>query len=110
MESASRRSGPPPASSLAAPPEFYADENTVTRSVRNLLTRLGTCCTARPSCTAAARLPSGPATRTGERGGVDRELDLQLDCHRVNLPMLAGRGPLRTRRQTPAVTSSLPHR
>jgi hypothetical protein len=26
---------------LAAPPEFYADENTVTRSVRNLLTRLG---------------------------------------------------------------------
>jgi hypothetical protein len=41
MESASRRSGPPPASSLAAPPEFYADENTVTRSVRSLLTRLG---------------------------------------------------------------------
>jgi hypothetical protein len=26
---------------LAAPPEFYADENTVTRSVRNLLTGLG---------------------------------------------------------------------
>jgi hypothetical protein len=41
MESASRRSGPPPASSLAAPPEFYADENVVTRSVRSLLTRLG---------------------------------------------------------------------
>jgi hypothetical protein len=28
-------------SSLAAPPEFYADENTVTRSVRSLLTGLG---------------------------------------------------------------------
>jgi hypothetical protein len=41
MESASKRSEPPPASSLAAPPEFYADENTVTRSVRNLLTGLG---------------------------------------------------------------------
>ena len=40
-ESASRKSGPPHASSLAAPPEFYADENTVTRSVRNLLTGLG---------------------------------------------------------------------
>jgi hypothetical protein len=26
---------------LATPPEFYADENTVTRSVRNLLTGLG---------------------------------------------------------------------
>jgi hypothetical protein len=26
---------------LAAPPEFYADENTVTRSVRDLLTGLG---------------------------------------------------------------------
>ena len=26
---------------MAAPPEFYADENTVTRSVRNLLTGLG---------------------------------------------------------------------
>jgi hypothetical protein len=26
---------------LAAPPEFYADENTVTRSVRSLLTGLG---------------------------------------------------------------------
>lgn len=41
MESASKRSGPPLASSLAAPPEFYADENTVTRSVRILLTGLG---------------------------------------------------------------------
>ena len=41
MELASKRSGPPPASSLAAPPEFYADENTVTRSVRNLLNGLG---------------------------------------------------------------------
>lgn len=41
MESASKRSVPPPASSLATPPEFYADENTVTRSVRNLLAGLG---------------------------------------------------------------------
>ncbi len=30
-ESASRKSESPPASSLASPPEFYADENTVTR-------------------------------------------------------------------------------
>ena len=35
------RSGPPPASSWAAPPEFYLDENAVTRSVRRLLTGLG---------------------------------------------------------------------
>jgi hypothetical protein len=34
-------SGPPPASSWAAPPEFYVDENTVTRSVRRRLTGLG---------------------------------------------------------------------
>ena len=41
MESASRTSGPPHASSWATPPEFYADENVVTRSVRRLLTGLG---------------------------------------------------------------------
>ena len=34
-------SGPPPASSWATPPEFYLDENAVTRSVRRLFTRLG---------------------------------------------------------------------
>jgi hypothetical protein len=34
-------SGPPPASSWAAPPEFYADENVVTRSVLRLLHGLG---------------------------------------------------------------------
>jgi hypothetical protein len=41
MESASTTSGPPPASSLATPPEFYLDENTVTRSVRRRLEELG---------------------------------------------------------------------
>lgn len=41
MESASRKFGPPPASSWAAPPEFYLDENAVTRSVRKLLVQLG---------------------------------------------------------------------
>ncbi len=35
------RSGPPHASSWATPPEFYADENVVTRSVRRLLGDLG---------------------------------------------------------------------
>src|SRR5260370_37247544 len=40
-ESASKTSGPPPASSWAAPPEFYADENAVTRSVLRLLRGLG---------------------------------------------------------------------
>lgn len=34
-------SEPPHASSWATPPEFYLDENTVTRSVRRLLTGLG---------------------------------------------------------------------
>lgn len=34
-------SEPPPASSWAAPPEFYLDENSVTRMVRRLLTSLG---------------------------------------------------------------------
>ena len=34
-------SGPPPASSWAAPPEFYTDENTGTRAVRRRLTDLG---------------------------------------------------------------------
>jgi hypothetical protein len=37
-------SGPPPASSWAAPPEFYLDENAVTRTVRRLLTQLGYQC------------------------------------------------------------------
>lgn len=41
MESASRTSGPPHASSWATPPEFYADENSVTRSVCRLLRGLG---------------------------------------------------------------------
>lgn len=40
-ESASTTSGPPPASSWAAPPEFYTDENITTRAVRRYLTRLG---------------------------------------------------------------------
>jgi hypothetical protein len=34
-------SGPPPASSWATPPEFYTDENTVTRAVRRRLIGLG---------------------------------------------------------------------
>jgi hypothetical protein len=34
-------SEPPRASSWATPPEFYLDENTVSRSVRHLLTGLG---------------------------------------------------------------------
>lgn len=34
-------SEPPHAYSWATPPEFYLDENTVTRSVRRLLTDLG---------------------------------------------------------------------
>lgn len=34
-------SGPPPASSWAAAPEFYTDENSGTRAVRRLLVRLG---------------------------------------------------------------------
>ncbi|MFJ2033760.1 hypothetical protein [Streptosporangium sp. NPDC087985] len=34
-------SGPPPASSWATPPEFYLDENSVSRSVRKLLAELG---------------------------------------------------------------------
>ncbi|MGH3199484.1 MAG: hypothetical protein ACRDNT_26985 [Streptosporangiaceae bacterium] len=40
-ESASTMSEPPPASSWATPPEFYADENSVTRSVRRRLKALG---------------------------------------------------------------------
>jgi hypothetical protein len=40
-ESASKTSGPPHASSWATPPEFYADENSVTRSVCRLLRGLG---------------------------------------------------------------------
>jgi len=40
-ESASTTSGPPLASSWATPPEFYTDENTVTRAVRRLLIGLG---------------------------------------------------------------------
>jgi len=36
-------SEPPRASSWATPPEFYLDENTVTRSVRRLLADLGYC-------------------------------------------------------------------
>lgn len=34
-------SGPPPASSWAAPPEFYLDANVVTKSVRRRLIELG---------------------------------------------------------------------
>lgn len=41
MESASKMYGPPPASSLATPPEFYLDENAVTRSVLRRLEELG---------------------------------------------------------------------
>jgi hypothetical protein len=43
-ESASKPSGPPHASSWAAPPEFYLDENAVTRSVRRFLVALGYAC------------------------------------------------------------------
>ncbi|MEV6987303.1 hypothetical protein AB0M95_39435 [Sphaerisporangium sp. NPDC051017] len=39
--SPSTTSGPPPASSWATPPEFYLDENSVSRSVRKLLSGLG---------------------------------------------------------------------
>jgi hypothetical protein len=38
------RSVPPHASSWAAPPEFYLDENAVTRAVRKLLAELGYRC------------------------------------------------------------------
>jgi PIN domain-containing protein len=41
LESASKTSAPPPASSWAAPPEFYLDENSVTRRVRRFLADLG---------------------------------------------------------------------
>ena len=41
MGSPSTTSAPPPASSWATPPEFYADENVVGRSVRRLLSELG---------------------------------------------------------------------
>ncbi|WP_440100891.1 hypothetical protein [Streptosporangium sp. H16] len=40
-ESPSTTSEPPPASSWATPPEFYLDENSVSRSVRKLLGGLG---------------------------------------------------------------------
>jgi hypothetical protein len=40
-ESASTTSEPPPASSWATPPEFYTDENSVTRAVRRRLISLG---------------------------------------------------------------------
>ncbi|MEV7968325.1 hypothetical protein AB0O34_20430 [Sphaerisporangium sp. NPDC088356] len=40
-ESRSTTSEPPPASSWATPPEFYLDENSVSRSVRKLLSGLG---------------------------------------------------------------------
>lgn len=40
----SKRSDPPPASSWAAPLEFYLDENAVTRTVKRLLTDLGYVC------------------------------------------------------------------
>jgi hypothetical protein len=43
-ESASKPSGPPLASSWAAPPEFYLDENAVTRTVRRFLISLGYVC------------------------------------------------------------------
>nr|WP_239071279.1 hypothetical protein [Amycolatopsis sp. SID8362] len=43
-ESASKPSEPPHACSWAAPPEFYLDENAVTRSVRRFLTNLGYTC------------------------------------------------------------------
>lgn len=44
MGSGSMTSEPPPASSWAAPPEFYFDENSVTRAVRRLLASLGYKC------------------------------------------------------------------
>ncbi|GAA4527902.1 hypothetical protein AB0K05_01025 [Nonomuraea sp. NPDC049486] len=40
-ESPLRTSEPPPASSWATPPEFYLDENSVSRTIRRLLTGLG---------------------------------------------------------------------
>src|SRR5262245_38571951 len=44
MESGSMPSDPPPASCWAAPPEFYLDENAVTRTVRRVLSGLGYSC------------------------------------------------------------------
>jgi hypothetical protein len=40
-ESPSTTSEPPPASSWTTPPEFYLDENSVSRSVHKLLSGLG---------------------------------------------------------------------
>ena len=74
MESASRRPGPPPASSLAAPPEFYADENTFTRSVRRLLTRLGYVLRSPapvPQQAAPSVWASSPTKHHGGRGSLD---------------------------------------
>ena len=41
MDSPSQMSGPPPASSWAAPPEYYIDENLAGRTVRRLISDLG---------------------------------------------------------------------
>jgi hypothetical protein len=48
MASEQTPSEPPHASSWAAPPEFYFDENAVTRTVRRVLVRLGYRCHAPP--------------------------------------------------------------
>ena len=48
-----------------------------------------------------------PVVQRGQHAIVDRELNPQLDCHHVNLPMLARTSPPRTQLQTAAVTTSL---
>ena len=67
MESTSKTSGPPHASSWAAPPEFYADENVVTKSVVRLLRDLGYVYIHPPNCSAAGPKPKAPTTRSGSQ-------------------------------------------
>ena len=63
-ESASRTSGPPPASSWATPPEFYTDENTVTRSAV-ACTGLGYTVHTPPELYGSREAALGAVTRTG---------------------------------------------
>ncbi len=58
-------SEPPHASSWATPPEFYPDENIVTRSVCRLLTGLGYSVHTPPNCSAAGRHRLARPTRSG---------------------------------------------
>lgn len=65
MESASTTSGPPPASSLATPPEFYLDENAVKRAVRRRLEELGYTVHTPAQLMEAGKPRSARKTRTG---------------------------------------------